>query len=415
MMIRFISFIEGEKYSKNEIPSKFNGEDYFKKNKDGTLTSKVCGISILNRDTYIFLPKGSFKNCDSDYKLKVGKRVFKSLMKYKESVRLTDEESDWLGEDSKEIEYIDTIEWILKDYFQNGIYYEQNKKQEMNGKGKINWAKTIKQTLPYINDSKLLYLDVITNKNQTNSNIISIIHNNVIFECIEEFGWLFDINIKLVKMDIPISSDHQITILKSKLREVFSTYEITLLQNMIKYLESKNSQSDDVHFNLLTPYYYYVWEEMLRSAMEHNEKLQNFVPKPYWEINNKKKYSKQIPDILLERNNNLIIMDAKYYSIRTNNVQKFPGWESIVKQMYYSMSLSHLYNDIQNIFLMPEMLINENKKYIGKTAVEGKESQFGYVYAYSLDINLVLKSYLREDNLNHILGEIIKNIGLNKT
>lgn len=414
-MIRFISYIEGERYSEDDIPSKFKNGEYFKKNKDGTLTSKVCGISILNKNTYIFLPKGFSENSDSDYKLKVGKRVFKSLMKYKKSVMITEEESDWLGEDTIEIEYIDTIEWILKDYFQNGIYNEQNKKQEMNGKGKINWAKTIKQTLPFINDSKLLYLDVITNKNQTNSNIISIIHNNVVFECAEEFGWLFDINIKLVKMDIPISSDHQITILKSKLREVFSTYEITLLQNMIKYLESKNSQSDGVHFNLLTPYYYYVWEEMLRNAMEHNEKLQNFVPKPYWEINNKKKYSKQIPDILLERNNNLIIMDAKYYSITTNNVQKFPGWESIVKQMYYSMSLSHLYNDIQNIFLMPEMLINENKKYIGKTAVEGKESQFGYVYAYSLDINLVLKSYLREDNLNHILGEIIKNIGLNKT
>lgn len=58
-------------------------------------------------------------------------------------------------------------------------------------------------------------------------------------------------------------------------------------------------------------------------------------------------------------------------------------------------------------FFMPETLSSEYK-YIGKTAVQGKEDTFDYVYAYSINLDTVLKSYLNEINLENILSNIIK-------
>nr|WP_263314759.1 LlaJI family restriction endonuclease [Mammaliicoccus sp. Marseille-Q6498] len=409
-MISFMSFIEGQRYSKENIPSKFIQENYFQLNKDGTVTSKVCGISILDKQTYLFLPKGFNNNLNSDYKLNIGKKIFKSLVKYKESIRLSDLEAQWLGNQNKDVDLLDTIEWLLEDYFRNGFYREVYKKQEMNGRGKIDWARTIKLTLPVVVKSKMVFLDLITNKNQINTNtVISAIHTNIISECSREFGWLYDKKIDINKVELPISIEQQIIILKIKLREVFSGYEVNLLQNMIKYLEA--SSNDETDINLLTPYYYYVWEEMLKNTLEHNAKLQKFVPKPYWKIDDKIQYSKQIPDVLIERNDSLIILDAKYYSITTSDVNKYPGWESIVKQMYYNISLNHLYENIQNIFIMPEVLSLSNKnKYIGKAAVQGKEDKFGYVYAFSIDLELVLQSYLKDRTLNYVLEDIINNL-----
>ncbi|PTJ50432.1 hypothetical protein BU009_13980, partial [Mammaliicoccus sciuri] len=217
------------------------------------------------------------------------------------------------------------------------MYKEEYKKVENNGKGRIDWARTIKLKLPVIDDSDFLYLDLVTNKNQINTNsIITAIHNNIIMECSKEYGWLFDKKINIDKADLPLTIEQQIILLKKKLRETFSKYQIILLQKMIIYLEK--CVNDKTEINLITPYYYYVWEEMIKKTLNHNMDLQSLVPRPYWYIDGTKKFTRQIPDVLLERNNNLIILDAKYYSIISNNINKLPGWESIVKQMYYNLS-----------------------------------------------------------------------------
>ncbi|RIN97932.1 LlaJI family restriction endonuclease [Mammaliicoccus sciuri] len=338
-------------------------------------------------------------------KLKLGKKVFQSLLKYKNSIRLSEEETEWLGKDNNDIESIDNIEWLLNEFFNHGLYKEEYKKVENNGKGRIDWARTIKLKLPVIDNSDFLYLDLVTNKNQINTNsIITAIHNNIIMECSKEYGWLFDKKINIDKADLPLTIEQQIILLKKKLRETFSKYQIILLQKMIIYLEKY--VNDKTEINLITPYYYYVWEEMIKKTLNHNTDLQSLVPRPYWNINGTKEFTRQIPDVLLERNNNLIILDAKYYSIISNNINKLPGWESIVKQMYYNLSVNNIYSNIQNIFIMPEF-INKDYRYIGKTAVEGKEDTFGYVYAFSMNLEKVLKAYLNEKDLNKILTNIL--------
>ncbi|MCY1028562.1 hypothetical protein OWI80_08315, partial [Mammaliicoccus sciuri] len=73
---------------------------------------------------------------------------------------------------------------------------------------------------------------------------------------------------------------------------------------------------------------------------------------------------------------------------------------------YYNLSVNNIYSNIQNIFIMPEF-INKDYRYIGKTAVDGKEDTFGYVYAFSMNLEKVLKAYLNEKDLNNILTNIL--------
>ncbi|UTI86267.1 LlaJI family restriction endonuclease [Mammaliicoccus sciuri] len=130
-------------------------------------------------------------------------------------MRLSEEETEWLGKDNNDIESIDNIEWLLNEFFNHGLYKEEYKKVENNGKGRIDWARTIKLKLPVIDDSDFLYLDLVTNKNQINTNsIITAIHNNIIMECSKEYGWLFDKKINIVKADLPLTIEQQIILLK---------------------------------------------------------------------------------------------------------------------------------------------------------------------------------------------------------
>lgn len=77
--------------------------------------------------------------------------------------------------------------------------------------------------------------------------------------------------------------------------------------------------------------------------------------------------------------------------------------------MYYRLSLSKEFDSIKNIFLLPKSL-NKEIKYIGRTSVENYEDDFDYVYAFVIDIKLVIKSYLKRKSLVYLLNKIENNI-----
>lgn len=409
-MIKFFSFVEGQKYIIKNIPQKFIQNNYFAKNLDGTYTVKVCGISHYKDSNYFFFPKGYDVKYQSSQKHETAKMLFQTLLKYKNSIILNEEESEWLGDENKDANFLDLVDWLIRDFQKNGLYVETEQKMELNGNGRIDWSRSIKQRLPFINQEQYIYLDMVTRKNKIDNNtIISLIHKKVIIDCIRNFSWLYDIYDSGEEIEMPISKEQQVIILKKKLQEIFVGHDIKLISSLIAYLETTKGKNLD--FNLVTPYFYMVWEEMLQFTFHHDESLQGLVPKPYWQIKDEKQYTRQIPDILFEIKDELVIIDAKYYSISKGETAKYPGWESIVKQMYYKLSFNHIYQTIKNIFIMPQSIKHKSKSaYIGKTSVEGKEYEFGYIYAYSVDIDTVLKSYISSYYLDDILRIIFTDV-----
>jgi len=413
--------VEGRIYDKKLIPKYFIKNEYFKvvstinpslKNK---YVLKVCGIVNLGQENYVFFPKGyRHEDYKESHNRNTARLLFQSFLKYMRNSRFKEEELDWLGKENSEIKHLNTITWLINDYLVNGLYRVSERIMEENGKGRIEWAKTIKSKIPYFIENKFLYLDLLTSKNNINVNhIITKIHEKIIFECIDEFGWLFKLKSSGKKINLDISKERQIVILEKRLRETNVAHEIRLIQSLIAYL--KETINEDPDFILVTPYFWTIWEDILQFVFEHDESINRKVPRPFWKIGKNKKYSKMIPDILVKHKDSLIILDAKYYSIETEDVYSFPGWEAIVKQLYYNLALKDIFDDIKdedirNIFLMPQSLDKNSKdkfKYIGHTGVEDKEEDLGIVHAFSLDIKTVLNDYVLNKTNKHMFKKII--------
>lgn len=408
MMNNFKFFVEGDEYEKDVVHSQLIELQFFQKMKNNKFKLKVCGLSKLDNNILVFFPKGYNVNIPEESNIKNAKTLFQVIRKYKDTIRLTEDEYDWLGKENELINNIAIVDWLIDDFKRNGFYIEKIEKRNINQGSRIDWSRTIKNQVPFIKDEQLIYLDVITKKNHINANdVITIIHQMILRECEKQYGWLFSFDYQIDPIEIPFDTETQIMILEKKLDETYTNRHIKLIKFMIAFIKNSNN-SEDV-YNLVTPYFYSIWEVILKVIFKHDENIQDKFPKPYWQLPNENvKNSVQIPDILIEKNSELVIIDAKYYAISSGNVSKFPGWESIVKQLYYNLSVEHIYDDIQNIFIMPKSL-EKNYEYIGKASVKEKESNFGFVYAYAIDIELVMNAYLVNNYLEDVLNSIIES------
>lgn len=401
-------FVEGSVLPSKKLPESFLKADYVNTKGDGNIIIKVCGLINFNNTLYIFMPKGyDINGLSKDDKIKSIKLLYEILLNHNLSNPLRDEEIEWNGKQIKNQNYVKTVTWLINDYQEKGYYQNKEIKIETNGKGKILWNKTFRQKMPYIINKDVLYLDMYTKRNEQKfDDIIRLIHKNVIKNCIREIGLLHNLNLINETTELPYSIDQQIIMLHKRLNTVYTDREINLLKQLINYLELKHSGKSN--FTLVTPYFYNVWELMLRKLLNHEEELQDLVPKPYWEFNGIKNYTNQIPDILITHGDSLVIIDAKYYSIGSGQVKKFPGWQSIVKQLYYNLSLKDHYKKTYNIFIFPKIVSNKFE-YIGKTSVEGLEKEYGYIYAYAIDINDVFEYYKYNRDMKEIIELIIKD------
>lgn len=347
--MKYNFYIEGHFYSKERIPKIYIEKQYFQSKPNELYKCCVTGISIYFDSINIFFPKGYNIDIDFEKLLVAGKLLFQTINKYRNEIILNEDEIEWLGNENSSIKLLNTYEWIIKDFIKHGLYIEMDEKEEVNSKGKIDWNKTIKNELPIIKQGQFIYTNIHTKKTKLRTdNYVSKIHNNIMVECIEKLGWLFNLDISLDYCELDLDKEKQLVILKQKLNETFKERDIQLIKKLISIIENKTS--DLKNFEIVTPYFYTIWEEMLKIIFKHDHSLLRIMPKPYWLIENKKNYTTQIPDILIKNNDDLIIIDAKYYSIEFRKHNKYPGWESIVKQLYYSLSLATKFKNITNLF-----------------------------------------------------------------
>lgn len=410
--------IEGTLVNESEIPESeiknikdyFIKKRYFIEDKQGNLKVNVCGIANYKKCNYIFFPKKYSK--DENRNEKMAKLIFQAIRKYKGEILFSDDEKEWFGNENHDLNHLDNMLWLIEDYLENGIINISQRITEKNGRGRIEWSRTIKSKIPFIINSNFIYLDLLTTKNDYNINhIISKIHEKIVLECINDIGWLLNVSNTTKKtIDLKISEKEQIILLEKKLKEIFVSREIRLIKSLISYLkESTNNNSD---FALVTNKFENIWEEMLKFIFNHDRSVK--IPQPYWELEGENSVvdnKRQIPDIIVKLDKtSLVVIDAKYYSIKKGIPSSFPGWQDIVKQLFYSLSLKGKYKVKYNLFLMPGDLINRKFDYLGYTSVDGKEKEFGYVYAFSVDIKTVLDSYILNKTNKELFDQIICNL-----
>jgi hypothetical protein len=371
---------------------------------------KVVGIIIAENLVFSILPKGSQVTESLPEMIQKTRIVIKTLLKYNRSSYDGDIFNSGI---TTNIEPLQTIYWLIQDYLQYGIVQFQNHKKEINGRGKINWPKTIKETTPYIVNSRPYYLDLITHRTDSAyQNEVSLIHEYVIHKISEMYGWLFQFKADFQPARFSFKLSQMIYIIKRAIRETYVDREIELFKRLLQYLENKTDNEINNLSFYATPSFNVVWEKICGEIFNNDQEIHELMPNPYWSVNNRIFRTSQRADILFKENEKHFVLDAKYYSVN-RGLDKLPGWGDIVKQLYYSRSIQNAVEDctkIYNAFIFPAS-VQEYFEYHGFASVEGMEDEllFGKVLSYVLDVEFAMKQYISRIDLD-IRSSLIEDI-----
>lgn len=322
--------------------------------------------------------------------------------------------------------------YVLKDYVMRGYYKENTVEYHKAKTGKINWSRTIKTQRPYIQDLNVFYLDFITKKTVVNENeLITLIHQYCVYKSFQMLGWLYT-NYLPVKPQLKFNQKLFINILKRKLATTFNDADKLLFKNLIVIVNNENDYSlDNLSFSFGTNRFEYVWEKMIDRVYGETNKTDYF-PKTHWHIYDSENLitasenAPLEPDTIMINNNNIFVLDAKYYKYGvTRRSFDLPGTSSISKQITYGEYIfknktSNSKTKVYNAFIMPfnSSVQSENRiQYIGTATSEWKNNDFDYekVLGILVDVKYLMqitnsKNYDAINELSNLIEEKISKI-----
>lgn len=305
--------------------------------------------------------------------------------------------------------------WIISDYLKNGLYYDKEKKYQKSNSGKINWKKSLKSNF-YISNNSAIILDLYTEKDFYEDNIITDIHAFCINQSVEYIGWLFG-NIKKLKSNINEEyMDYYISVINKELIHTFDDRKKELLINIKRILLFTGENKSDKLLNYGTYDFHYVWESMIRNVFG-NEKVEKYFPSSFWNIEKQVfKDSNLRPDAILTIEKDIYILDSKYYKYGiTQDIDDLPHTDSVQKQItygeYIDTSKDFDYLNIYNAFILPYNKNNNdfnrtnNIEYLGFSESDWKRNKkeqkyYEHVSLIFLDTKYLIDCYLKYESSN---------------
>ena len=329
-------------------------------------------------------------------------------------------ENNWAQNNYKLIESFPYIAYqkVILNYLDFGYYSEKEVNYKVGKRGKINWNRTIKTQSPVVINNQIGYFNFsVKNISFSKENIITLIHEFCVYESIHRLGWLYNISLPQ-KPRLKFQKNLFLNAMQEKLRVTFNDNTKELIKSMIEIISCFSTDGDaNRNFGYGTNRFEYVWEKLINYVYGISTKADYF-PKTSWSLNNgnKKINSPLEPDTIMLLNDNVYILDAKYYKYGTTGLPAhLPETASISKQITYGEYVERNKNGIKeifNAFLMPydkeSILFGENSdvKVIGEATADWKSNYKKYerVVGVLLDIKDIMFKYNQENK------DIIENL-----
>lgn len=358
------------------------------------------GVILLDDLVLLCYPKYIDNDEEPFEKLKTVIKVIEKYNQKEQLVHLYNGE-----EESKQFNRLAISLHILHDYFENGLYSNQEEVVELNGEGEILWDKTINETFAFIKNNTPYYLDLYTHDNTQNDfDFIRRLHAAIVSTCSRELNnerlnneRLLDLfglsEVELTEETLEDFGD--VDYIKYRLEREIKNQFVTRKQNLLKtlytYVSEQSSNQSDESFSLYgTNAFNLVWETACGEMFENmkSEPLKNlarcelipmkensggsladYIEIPEWIIDGQKVSYKGdlIPDIVTLRkedsgNTAMYILDGKYYllSVSDGKLSGNPGIQDVVKQYVYNAALKSFIDSFQigelaNAFLIPAL------------------------------------------------------------
>ena len=239
---------------------------------------------------------------------------------------------------------IDSYQWIIRDYLNNGIYVDNEKIFIQDNKNKINWKRTFKRRF-LIDKKSLIYLELIVEKNNNIKNIISEIHAYCVDKSLQALFFLYDNISKISNIKHP-NLEYYYRIINKELLNIFDDRKKMLFHHMKRIIEEamdSTGKNDIKDYGIR--HFEYAWEYMVNKVYG-TENVRQYYPRSTYHLCNIGDFdaSNLRPDTIMKDNDNIYILDSKYYKTSlalNNNNNKFslkellPSTDSIQKQITY--------------------------------------------------------------------------------
>ena len=312
-----------------------------------------------------------------------------------------------------------SYQYIIKDFLANGYYIERETQYIDGTRGKINWKRTVQKKQPVYNNGNLVYLDFVVKTNKVNSNnLLTRIHEYCVRESFEKLGWLYLTSETLPpKPKIRFNKRMFASVLNDALNSTFNDQKRLLFTSMLNIVNSRQETVDSVDKEAYgVTRFEYIWEKMIDHVFGEDNK-EKYFPHATWHIisGNSVVSSALEPDTIMLHEDNVYILDAKYYKYGiTRNPMHLPASSSSEKQIVYGEYVEANFgisrDKIYNAFVMPFDSGSEDEPYrfvsVG-TADWKTYSAASANYDYVLGI-LMDTRYLIEQHSKHSASEIEK-------
>ena len=303
-----------------------------------------------------------------------------------------------------------SYQYVINDFISHGYYTESEVDYKLNGRGKINWKRTIQKVRPHINQRNVVYLDVIAKQSINKTNILTRIHEFCVYESFSKLGWLYLSSSYLpMKPSLPFNKKQFLAVLRDALKETFNNDKKRLFSSMIEIVNGIGTQVGKEGFRFGVFGFEHVWQNLVDYVFgESNKEI--YFPHAKWHIvkGNDHQSSALEPDTIMKVDDKVFILDAKYYKYGiTRTSGHLPATSSIQKQITYGEYVVAKNfaksDDVYNAFILP--YTGENGTHFEFASVglaewinySDKTENYKYVLAILLDTKYIMQTYARHD------------------
>lgn len=310
--------------------------------------------------------------------------------------------------DINNFDFISAFE-IIDDFYDLGLYKETVELVN-NTSGKINWKNTIKENKLNIYCNCPLTNITYNKINYHNDGIISSIQKYCLGLISKVIGIFYNFNYPTYNK--PFATLTMQKILKEEMTKTNIDNKKKCLQHLLDFINNTYC-INDINGNKVIEYgtkkFHPIWQQIIDIKFNGTKDKSKYYPRAYYVDKNLEKISKiidpSIPDTIIEKEDCLIVLDAKYYKIN-----RYPNEYDINKQLRYAKYCSQKIdnNKIYNIFILPNELdypYYKIESFATNESVNDEKIYLKYVALCYIDTKYILNNDM-PDVLDKIIAEI---------
>ena len=326
----------------------------------GRESVQFCGLAWVKRDvSFIFLPRKAIVE-NEDENLVAARLTMRTLARFgREMAGRTGVAHG--GE--AETGLLAIIAELARDFIDYGVYAERTR-YPTRDTGKPNWTRTVVRETPFLDtDGNVVYPRIRTTRVQdTHDNLLARVQASVLREIATHHAWwiegLAERADELLQFPwSPIPRTFWAKDLRLMLPRLYASRAVRLATALIDYLECDSGRREgEIYFGVED--FHVVWEYMLGRVLKDVQPGWNSrLPRPAYQRRDGgldiQQRGLQMDIVLKDDDNNLRVVDAKYYDADT--VNNAPSVPDIVKQFFYEIALASVAEErvVTGCFVFP--------------------------------------------------------------